>query len=166
VAWLHTDESFLPRARVARAAWNYAGTGTGGRPGPAPGAEAAASVSVTYLINRLQPLPVQTPVMVTLNPHRPVDPAQVIRRIEYAHPMLDAAALAAQQRLPSIQGTRRTWYCGAWTGYGFHEDGLKSALAVAAALGVEAPWASPAVGAPQPEVAAATSVRSATAASA
>ena len=166
VAWLHTDESFLPRARVARAAWNYSGTGTGGRPGPAPGAEAAASVSVTYLINRLQPLPVQTPVMVTLNPHRPVDPAQVIRRIEYAHPMLDAAALAAQQRLPSIQGIRRTWYCGAWTGYGFHEDGLKSALAVAAALGVEAPWATPAVGAPQPEAAAATSVRSATAASA
>jgi predicted NAD/FAD-binding protein len=79
--------------------------------------------------------------MVTLNPHRPVDDARVLRRIEYAHPMLDAPALEAQQRLPSIQGANRTWYCGAWTGYGFHEDGLKSALVVAAGLGVQAPWA-------------------------
>ncbi len=146
VAWLHTDASFLPRSKVAWAAWNYAGTGAGG-PGGAAGAngpgevpDAGASVSVTYLINRLQPLPTATPVMVTLNPHRPVAPAHVIRRIDYAHPMLDAPALAAQQRLPAMQGVNRTWYCGAWTGYGFHEDGLKSALAVAAGLGVQAPW--------------------------
>jgi predicted NAD/FAD-binding protein len=78
--------------------------------------------------------------MVTLNQYRTVAPAHVIRRIEYAHPMLDAPALAAQQRLPAMQGVNRTWYCGAWTGYGFHEDGLKSALAVAAGLGVQAPW--------------------------
>ncbi len=146
VAWLHTDASFLPRSKVAWAAWNYAGTGAGG-PGGAAGAngsgevpDAGASVSVTYLINRLQPLPTATPVMVTLNPHRPVAPAHVIRRIDYAHPMLDAPALAAQQRLPAMQGVNRTWYCGAWTGYGFHEDGLRSALAVAAGLGVQAPW--------------------------
>ncbi|MFN9121961.1 MAG: NAD(P)/FAD-dependent oxidoreductase [bacterium] len=143
VAWLHTDASFLPRSQVAWAAWNYAGTGTGGQGGQGgqgglPGA--GASVSVTYLINRLQPLPTATPVMVTLNPYRTVAPAHVIRRIEYAHPMLDAPALAAQQRLPAMQGVNRTWYCGAWTGYGFHEDGLKSALAVAAGLGVQAPW--------------------------
>lgn len=145
VAWLHTDASFLPSSRVAWAAWNYAGSGSGGRPpaeaAPVAPSEAGSSVSVTYLINRLQPLPTATPVMVTLNPHRAVDGAQVIRRIEYAHPMLDAPALEAQQRLPSIQGANRTWYCGAWTGYGFHEDGLKSALVVAAGLGVQAPWA-------------------------
>jgi predicted NAD/FAD-binding protein len=110
---------------------------------------------VTYLINRLQPLPVATPVMVTLNPHRAVDPAHVIRRIEYAHPMLDAPALAAQQRLPSMQGANRTWYCGAWTGYGFHEDGLKSALVVAAGLGVQAPWMAGGGPLPQPTDAAA-----------
>jgi predicted NAD/FAD-binding protein len=159
VAWLHTDASFLPRSKVAWAAWNYAGGGAPDRAGadsPAPvGAaapgptDAGGSVSVTYLINRLQPLPTATPVMVTLNPHRPVDPAQVIRRIEYAHPMLDAPALAAQQGLPPIQGVNRTWYCGAWTGYGFHEDGLKSAIAVAEGLGVLAPWA-PAVPAGEP----------------
>jgi len=146
VAWLHTDESFLPRSRVAWAAWNYTGTGAAAgtaAPVPAPREAPSAdtgSVSVTYLINRLQPLPVRTPVLVTLNPHRPVDPARVIRRIEYAHPMLDAPALAAQQRLPAVQGANRTWYCGAWTGYGFHEDGLRSALTVAEGLGVEAPW--------------------------
>ena len=145
VAWLHTDTSFLPRSPLAWAAWNYAGSGDGdrarGEATPVASADAGASVSVTYLINRLQPLPTATPVMVTLNPHRPVDDARVIRRIEYAHPMLDAPALAAQQQLPSIQGANRTWYCGAWTGYGFHEDGLKSALVVAAGLGVQAPWA-------------------------
>jgi len=162
VAWLHTDASFLPRSRVAWAAWNYAGTGAAGIADagvPAPGRQdtheaSAGSVSVTYLINRLQRLPTQTPVMVTLNPHRPVDPAQVIRRIDYAHPMLDAPALAAQQRLPSIQGANRSWYCGAWTGYGFHEDGLKSALVVAAGLGVEAPWSPSSGGVPQPAPAA------------
>jgi predicted NAD/FAD-binding protein len=155
VAWLHTDDSFLPRSRVAWAAWNYAGTGAvAGAAAPVPqprdtSSACAGSVSVTYLINRLQPLPTRTPVLVTLNPHRPVDPARVIRRIEYAHPMLDAPALAAQQRLPALQGANRTWYCGAWTGYGFHEDGLKSALAVAEGLGVEVPWRPSRQGAPQ-----------------
>lgn len=159
VAWLHTDASFLPRSRLAWAAWNYAGTGALAEQQGAAGAGcpggAEGSVSVTYLINRLQPLPVATPVMVTLNPHRAVDPAHVIRRIEYAHPMLDAPALAAQQRLPSMQGASRTWYCGAWTGYGFHEDGLKSALVVAAGLGVQAPWMAGGGSLPQPADAAA-----------
>jgi predicted NAD/FAD-binding protein len=158
VAWLHTDASFLPRSRIAWAAWNYAGGGdaglaTAGAAAPAA-APASGSVSVTYLINKLQPLPTATPVMVTLNPHRAVDPARVIRRIDYAHPMLDAPALAAQRRLPAIQGANRTWYCGAWTGYGFHEDGLKSALVVAAGLGVEPPWGRPADCTAQPAPAA------------
>jgi predicted NAD/FAD-binding protein len=141
-AWLYihkltpTTSSF--RWWLAWAAWNYAGAGALGERQGAAGAGspggAEASVSVTYLINRLQPLPVATPVMVTLNPHRAVDPAHVIRRIEYAHPMLDAPALAAQQRLPALQGASRTWYCGAWTGYGFHEDGLKSGLNVGRAV--------------------------------
>ena len=133
-AWLHTDERFLPASRSAWAAWNYTGAGT------AAAGEAEGSVSVTYLINKLQPLPMTTPVMVTLNPHRPVQPDRVIARFDYAHPVFDAPAIEAQQQLPSVQGVRRTWFCGAWTGYGFHEDGLKSALAVVDRLGVQAPW--------------------------
>jgi len=96
-------------------------------------------VSVTYLINRLQPLPVSTPVLVSLNPFVEPRAEQVIAEFQYDHPVFDHGAIAAHQRLESIQGRRRTWYCGAWSGYGFHEDGLKSALAVAQAFGVRAP---------------------------
>ncbi|MBX9632886.1 MAG: FAD-dependent oxidoreductase [Burkholderiales bacterium] len=130
-AWLHTDETLLPRAREAWSAWNYL-TGPArldGRP-----------VSVSYLINKLQPLPCRVPMIVTLNPVHEPRADRVIRRIDYSHPVFDVAAIEAQRRLPALQGGRRTWYCGAWTGYGFHEDGLRSGLAVANALGVKAPW--------------------------
>jgi predicted NAD/FAD-binding protein len=130
-AVLHTDTSLLPRARDAWAAWNYvAGSeGTDGRP-----------VSVSYLINRLQPVPFSRPVLVTLNPTHQPGSDTVIARFDYAHPVFDAAAIRAQRRLPVIQGRNRTWFCGAWTGYGFHEDGLRSALDVSNAMGVDAPW--------------------------
>ena len=130
-ALLHTDASFLPRSRDAWSAWNYhAG----------PRGAAGAPVSVSYLINRLQPLPFAQPVLVTLNPYREPAPGTVVGDYEYEHPIFDAAAVAAQGRLASVQGARRTWFCGAWTGYGFHEDGLKSGLAVANQMGVRAPW--------------------------
>jgi len=137
-AWLHTDASLLPRAKEAWSAWNYlAGdAGVAGRP-----------VSVSYLINRLQPLPCTTPVIVTLNPLIEPAPGRVLRRITYSHPIFDGPAIAAQRRLPGLQGRRRTWFCGAWTRYGFHEDGLLSALTVANILGVQAPWQSRAVAA-------------------
>jgi uncharacterized protein len=130
-AVLHTDVTLLPRAREAWAAWNYVAGSAGpdGRP-----------VSVSYLLNRLQPLPFSEPVIVTLNPTHEPRPDSVIRRFEYAHPIFDHAALDTQAALTEIQGKRRTWICGAWTGYGFHEDGLKSGLSVANALGVAAPW--------------------------
>jgi len=131
-AWLHTDASFLPRRPSAWSAWNY----TGGF-----AADGNRAVSVSYLLNRLQPLPVQSPVVVTLNPHRDIDPGRVIGRYDYAHPLFDGGAIRAQSRLPSIQGRRRTWFCGAWAGYGFHEDGLRAGMGVAASLGVVAPWA-------------------------
>ncbi len=79
-------------------------------------------------------------MLVTLNPYREPAPGTVVGDYEYEHPIFDAAAVAAQGRLASVQGARRTWFCGAWTGYGFHEDGLKSGLAVANQLGVRAPW--------------------------
>ncbi|TAH51249.1 MAG: FAD-dependent oxidoreductase [Betaproteobacteria bacterium] len=131
VALLHTDAALLPRRRRVWSAWNYlAGAG---RPDERP-------VSVSYLVNRLQPLPFDTPVIVSLNPF--VEPAgdKMIRRIEYAHPVFDQGAIDAQAALPQIQGVRRSWFAGAWTGYGFHEDGLRSAVAIAERLGVDVPW--------------------------
>ncbi len=130
-ALLHTDATLLPRRRSVWSAWNYAAGVAGPQGSP---------VSVHYLINRLQPLPVETPVVVSLNPHREPDPRSVFAEIEYAHPVFDAASSGAQARLANLQGVQRTWYCGAWTRYGFHEDGLASAVEVARCLGVEAPW--------------------------
>jgi predicted NAD/FAD-binding protein len=130
-AVLHTDRSFLPRNRDAWSAWNY----IGGEGGPD-----ARPVSVSYLINKLQPLPFAEPVIVTLNPARAPRADSIIKQFDYAHPVFDQGAIDAQRELPLIQGRRNTWYCGAWTGHGFHEDGLKSALSVANALDVQAPW--------------------------
>ena len=97
-------------------------------------------MSVSYLLNKLQPLPFQSPVVVSLNPFRTPDPAKVLAEFEYDHPVFDARAIDAQAHLPALQGQRHTWFAGAWTAYGFHEDGLKSAVDVAAMLGVVAPW--------------------------
>jgi len=132
-ALLHTDACLLPRDKRLWSAWNYfAGQG---EPGDQP-------VGVSYLINKLQPLPFETPVVVTLNPARKPDPAKVIAEFDYAHPIFDGPAIAAQQRLAEVQGEGGIWLAGAWSSYGFHEDGLKSALRVANDLGVIAPWQS------------------------
>ena len=130
-ALLHTDETLLPRDKKLWSAWNYfAGSG---EPGEQP-------VAVSYLINKLQPLPFKTPVVVTLNPAREPDPAKVIAEFDYAHPIFDGPAIAAQQRLPEVQGENGIWLAGAWGSYGFHEDGLKSALRVVNSMGIKAPW--------------------------
>jgi predicted NAD/FAD-binding protein len=89
---------------------------------------------VHYLINKLQPLPFQRPVLVSLNPVTPPDARAVLAEFDAAHPVFDRLAIVAQQRLTELQGRANTWYCGAWTGYGFHEDGLQSGLAVAAMI--------------------------------
>lgn len=130
-AVLHTDTALLPRNRRVWSSWNYmAGAG----------APDSRPVSVSYLMNRLQPLPFEQPVVVSLNPFIEPDPARVIARIDYAHPLFDGPAIDAQARLPEIQGRDRLWFCGAWTGYGFHEDGLASAVRVARHLGADIPW--------------------------
>ena len=95
---------------------------------------------MSYLINKLQPLPFSAPVVVTLNPVREPDPSKVIAEFDYAHPIFDGPAIAAQQRLGRVQGEGGIWLAGAWGSYGFHEDGLRSALRVANGLGVLAPW--------------------------
>jgi len=125
-AVLHTDESVMPRQRLAWAAWNYERADHWQRE--------QAAVCLHYWINRLQPLPWATPVIVSLNPSRAIRPETVLREIEYAHPVFDRAAIDAQARLPEFQGQTHVWFCGAWTRYGFHEDGLMSGLAVADAL--------------------------------
>jgi predicted NAD/FAD-binding protein len=122
---LHTDAALLPRRQRAWSAWNYLAVDD---------AEGAQPVAVSYLINRLQPLPCSTPVIVTLNPPFAPAPARVLGEFEYHHPLLDAQAVAAQRGIAALQGDRRTWFAGAWLGYGFHEDGLASAHAVADAL--------------------------------
>jgi predicted NAD/FAD-binding protein len=131
-AVLHTDASLMPHRRAVWSSWNYLGGDADDRP------------SVTYWMNRLQGLSAVGPLFVSLNPRRPPDPALVLRTENYAHPILDTAAAAAQRRLWSLQGVQRTWFCGAWFGAGFHEDGLQSGLAVAEQLGgVRRPWQVP-----------------------
>jgi uncharacterized protein len=125
-AVLHTDVSVMPRSRRAWAAWNYERAADAGRE--------QAAVCLHYWINRLQPLPWQQPVIVSLNPARPIDPARVVGEWDYSHPVFDLGAIDAQRRLRQIQGRSHVWFCGAWTRYGFHEDGLSSALEVAATL--------------------------------
>jgi predicted NAD/FAD-binding protein len=129
-AWLHSDESLAPRRRAVWSSWNF--IGDGGAPD---------KVCVTYWMNRLQALPTATDLFVTLNPARPPRTENVIRRETYDHPLFDARALAAQPLLWSLQGVRNTWFCGAYFGAGFHEDGLQAGLAVAEQLGgVRRPW--------------------------
>jgi predicted NAD/FAD-binding protein len=135
-AVLHTDTAVLPQRRLAWAAWNYARALDGG--------SEQAGVCLHYLINRLQPLPWQQPVVVSLNPDpaRPPNPAKVLASFDYSHPVFDLAAIEAQRKLPAVQGQGGVWFCGAWTRYGFHEDGLMSAQAVVA--GMHQSWQVPA----------------------
>jgi len=126
-AILHTDTDFLPTNERCWAAWNYTA-----KSGATPTAQ--QHVSVNYLINRLQPLPKalqNTQIIVSLNPPTDPNPKLVHEEIHYSHPVFDMRAVQAQKKLPLIQGDSSIWYCGAWTGFGFHEDGLRSGELVA-----------------------------------
>jgi predicted NAD/FAD-binding protein len=130
LAVLHRDPALMPRRRAVWSSWNYAGERS--RPG---------SLSVTYWMNRLQAIDERLPLFLTLNPIREPRPELVLRSESYEHPLFDAAAIGAQAGLWSLQGRRRTWFCGAYFGSGFHEDGLQAGLAVAEELGgVRRPW--------------------------
>jgi predicted NAD/FAD-binding protein len=128
---LHRDPRLMPVRKAAWSAWNYLRETRGG---------GEAEVSVTYWMNRLQGIPAETPVFITLNPV--VEPRQelIFGEWSFDHPQFDARALSAQARLDDIQGTRRTRFAGAWTGHGFHEDGLRSGLNAAISLGASVPW--------------------------
>jgi predicted NAD/FAD-binding protein len=132
-AVMHRDQRLMPRRRRVWSSWNY--LDQAGR---------TDSASVTYWMNRLQRLPTQDPVFVTLNPATPIPDSIVLHRETMAHPEFDATALRAQRALWSLQGQRNTWFCGAWFGAGFHEDGLQAGLAVAEQLGqLRRPWTVP-----------------------
>jgi predicted NAD/FAD-binding protein len=129
LAILHTDERMLPRHKTAWASWNYTLHQPEG---------AKQRVSMTYWMNSLQNLNTSTNYCVTINPHDAIDERKIIKEIRYAHPQYSLASLEARHRLPIINGQRHTYFCGAWCGYGFHEDGVKSGVTVANLLG--APW--------------------------
>ena len=131
LAILHNDHSLMPKNKKVWSSWNYLAEERDGE----------QKVCVTYWMNRLQHLDNDQPLFVTLNPpHHPAE-GTVIRSFLYDHPLFDAGAMAAQKDLWSIQGVDNLWYCGSYFGYGFHEDGLQSGLAVAEALGnVRRPW--------------------------
>lgn len=127
--WLHRDEQLMPKRKQAWAAWNVL-----------QNQDPDQLVCLTYWMNILQNIDHAKPVFVTLNPPSPPREDLVFGRYSYAHPQYDEAAIAAQSRLHEIQGKDGIWFAGAWTGYGFHEDGLVSGLNVARMLGSDAPW--------------------------
>jgi len=129
---IHTDTSFLPRSRRAWASWNWFAES---------GDISKAMLMLTYQINSLQDLPAGTPVvMETLNRHHEPADGTLLAHLSFDHPMYSAHAIAAQKRLPELQGVERVYFAGAWTRYGFHEDGLLSGVRVAEALGATVPW--------------------------
>ncbi len=128
---LHTDAGLMPRRRRCWSSWVYL----------ANSRLDEECASVTYWMNSLQNVPQETPLFATLNPSRRIEESRILDEHPFDHPQYDADAIVAQESLPSVQGRAGTWYCGAWTGNGFHEDGLASAVRVAASLGVAPPWA-------------------------
>jgi predicted NAD/FAD-binding protein len=125
--FLHRDAGLMPRRESAWASWNVIKTGT-------------ERVSVSYWMNLLQGIDRECPLFVSLNPVQPPRPELTFARFHYDHPQFDQRAIEAQGELPLIQGRNRLWFCGAWTKFGFHEDGLHSGLTVAEALGATIPW--------------------------
>lgn len=129
-AVLHRDPSLMPERRAAWGSWNYMSE-PGERAGPA---------SVTYWMNKLQALPAERPLFVSLNPPREPRPELTFAAFDYEHPQFDGPAIAAQRQFGAVQGRGGVWHAGAWLGYGFHEDGLTAGLRVAQRLGGEVPW--------------------------
>ncbi len=128
---LHSDTDFMPKRKKAWASWVYLSEQR---------EDKSQSVSLSYWMNNLQPLPTQQPIIVTLNPGREPDPELTHDTHTFEHPVFSPEAIRAQTRIHEIQGKDRLWYCGAWLRYGFHEDGLLSAVNVTKKLGVSIPW--------------------------
>jgi len=127
---LHQDVALMPRRKLAWSAWNYISQGD----------DHDEKVCLTYWMNALQGMKTREPLLVSLNPRIAINPNKILFEKTYRHPQFDASAMAAQAHLPEIQGGQNTWFAGAWTNWGFHEDGISSAVKAAAGLGVQPPW--------------------------
>lgn len=130
-AWLHTDKTQMPKVRSAWASWNYLS---------GKSRQAEREVAVTYWMNKLQPLGITEELFVTLNPITEPRADLTLQKIDYSHPVFDQKAIQAQSQLHTIQGHRKCWFAGAYTGYGFHEDGLASAARIAKMWHLALPW--------------------------
>lgn len=131
-AILHLDTTLMPKRRKVWSSWNYLSSNH---------KNSEQQVSVSYWMNKLQPLKTEIPVIVSLNPIKDPDPGSIIRSFFYEHPTFNQSSFSAQKQLWQLQGKQNTWFCGAYFGYGFHEDGLQSGLAVAEAIGgIARPW--------------------------
>ncbi|NUN06741.1 MAG: NAD/FAD-binding protein [Bdellovibrio sp.] len=126
---LHQDEGLMPQIKKCWSSWNVLS---------APNHREASGVSLTYYINKLQPLSTVKNYFVSLNPRQKIE--NVVQEFHYEHPQFNRSAIQAQQRLPEIQGLGGVYYTGAWTRYGFHEDGLLSAVNVGEMFGLKPPW--------------------------
>lgn len=131
-AILHLDTSLMPKRNKVWSSWNYLTSGD---------KKMEQQVSVSYWMNKLQPLNTEVPIIVSLNPIKEPNPDSIIRSFFYEHPTFNQSSFGAQKKLWQLQGKQNSWFCGAYFGYGFHEDGLQSGLAVAEALGgIKRPW--------------------------
>lgn len=130
IAVLHKDASLMPRRRPCWSSWVY----------HAPSMPSGEAIMVTYWMNQLQGIEVNCPLFVTLNPHVAINESDIFDRHVFYHPVYDPLSVAAQSKISALQGQNNTWFCGAYNGYGFHEDGLVSAVKVAERMGVPAPW--------------------------
>jgi predicted NAD/FAD-binding protein len=131
IAVLHQDVALMPRRKLAWSSWNYLSKGK---------ADHSQAICLTYWMNLLQGMKTKLPLLVSLNPNIAIDPGKILQRKVYRHPQFNEAAMLAQENLDLIQGVENFWFAGAWTGWGFHEDGIASAVRIANALGVKAPW--------------------------
>lgn len=130
VAYVHQDEKILPERKSLWSAWNYLSSDSDKN-----------KLCVSYLLNRLQPLPTPHPVIVSLNADQGLlSPEKIQNVITYEHPLFDGKTIKAQSQIDKIQGALSTYFVGAWQGYGFHEDGAKSAIVAAKKLGWSLPW--------------------------
>ena len=140
--YLHGDRALMPKRTSVWASWNY----LSGYGAPTRTRAGLDDLCVSYWMNKLQSIPNELPLFVTLNPPQPPKTELIYGSYAYDHPVFDQKAIDGQQKLPSIQGKNGLFFAGAWTRYGFHEDGLASAVAIAKTLGVEPSWQSPTTG--------------------
>ncbi len=129
ISILHSDINFMPKRKSVWSSWNYI-TET----------DSSGNLSVTYWMNELQKIKSNLPILLSLNPKKLPNPKLIYGQYTYSHPVFDSNAFQVQNNLSNLQGKNKIWFCGAWTGFGFHEDGIKSAAEIAQFFNIKLPW--------------------------